>query len=67
MSEPIKINSIEEITVIGREIFCWDGCWWSVDYVDVCPESGNYFMANGTEVTRWMPCPDMSQRTLTTE
>ncbi len=49
----IKINSIEEIKVIGSEILVFDGADYHIDYVDVSPDSGAYYMANGTSPTHW--------------
>ena len=49
------ISSIEEITVIGDEILVWDGADYAIDYVDICPDSGAYYMSNGTLATHWMP------------
>ncbi len=51
----IPIESIEDITTIGEEILIWDGCDYEIDYMDVCPDMGFNYMANGTEPVSWMP------------
>lgn len=55
---PEIVESIEDISVVGEEILVWDGCDWHIDYVEVCPEWGHHYMANGTEVEQWMPLPE---------
>lgn len=55
---PEIVESIEDISVVGDEILVWDGCDWHIDYVEVCPEYGHHYMANGTEVEQWMPLPE---------
>lgn len=30
--KPIKVDSPEEIGIVGEEILVWDGCDWSIDY-----------------------------------
>ena len=57
MSEWIGVDTIEDIEVVGEEILVFDGCDIEKDYVEVCPEYGVYYMANGTEPTHWMPMP----------
>ncbi|NOH26203.1 hypothetical protein F0267_25900 [Vibrio coralliilyticus] len=52
-----EVDSPEDIDVIGEEILCFDGCDWVIDYVDVCPEWGHHYMANGTEIKAWCRLP----------
>lgn len=52
-----EVDSPEDIDVVGEEILCFDGCEWVIDYVDVCPEWGHCYMANGTEVEAWCRLP----------
>ncbi len=54
---PVEVNSPEDIERKGEEILCWDGCDWSIDYVEHCPERGVDYMANGTDVEAYMPLP----------
>ncbi|TOJ96080.1 hypothetical protein [Vibrio parahaemolyticus] len=56
--KPIKVDSPEEIGIVGEEILVWDGCDWSIDYVDCCPETGAYYMANNTDVEAYLPLPE---------
>lgn len=52
----IPVNSAEDINVF-TEILCFDGCEIDIDYVEVCAETGVHYMANGTDITHWMPLP----------
>lgn len=58
MPKPIEVDSPEDIHIKGEDILCWDGCDWSIDYVDTCPDTGTDFMANNTEVMAYMPLPE---------
>lgn len=51
--EWISVESPEDIMIQGEEILIWDGCDFHIDYVDVCPEYGHAYMANGTEPTHY--------------
>jgi hypothetical protein len=51
----IKTETPEDITIKGEEILVWDGCDHHIDYVDVCGDTGNFHMANGSSPTHWQP------------
>ncbi|WP_051560584.1 hypothetical protein [Marinobacterium jannaschii] len=55
VNEWTAINIPEDIDIKGKEVLIWDGCDHHIDYVDICPESGTFYMANGTEPTHWKP------------
>ena len=57
MGNWISISSLEEIPAYD-EILVWDGCDYHIDYIDVCAETGTYFMANKTEPTHYMILTD---------
>ncbi len=48
-SDWISVETPEDINFDG-EVLCWDGCDYSIDYVDIDVDTGVCFMANGTEV-----------------
>lgn len=56
--EWIKIESVEDIAVKGEEVLVWDGCQCHIDFVEVCVDTGGFYMANNTEPTHWMPLPE---------
>jgi hypothetical protein len=65
MSEyPEIIDSPEDIesNYVGVDILVWDGCDWHIDYVDFCPDTGTYYMANGTEAEAWSPPTRTAER-----
>lgn len=53
----IQVDSPEDIPITGDEVLCFDGCDISIDYVEYDSENGASYMANGTEVTHYMPLP----------
>lgn len=53
MKDWIKIDTPEDITLVGEEILVWDGCDHEIDYVETCVDTGTYYMANGSEPTHW--------------
>ncbi len=55
---PVKVDSPEDIGIVGEEILVWDGTEWTVDYVECCADTGAYYMANHTDVEAYMPLPD---------
>jgi hypothetical protein len=52
----ISVDTPEDIGFY-EEILCFDGCEVSIDFVVVCTETGDYYMANGTDVTHYQPLP----------
>ena len=58
--KPIDVDSPEDIEIKGEEILCWDGCEWSIDYVEHCSDSGVDYMANGTTVEAYLPLLEMN-------
>lgn len=48
-SEWVSVATPEDITFDG-DVLCWDGCDYSIDYVETDVETGTCYMANGTEV-----------------
>lgn len=51
----ISTETPEDIQIVGEEILVFDGCDHHIDYVEICAETGNYYMANDTQPTHWMP------------
>jgi hypothetical protein len=47
--EWVLVDSPEDLP-IGEEVLCWDGCDYSLDYADMCGDTGAHYMANGTQV-----------------
>ena len=58
MSDWKECDTPEDIDAVTEEILVWDGCDCHIDYVDVCGETGHYYMANDTRPTHWMPLPE---------
>lgn len=58
MSDWIKVDCIEDIELVGVDIVVWDGCDKHIDYVEISPDTGNYYMANGTGVTHYLNIKD---------
>ncbi len=58
MSKWTRVESIEEIDIVGEEILIYDGCEINIDYVECCADTGMYYMANGYEVSHYMPLPE---------
>ena len=56
-TQVIFVDSPEDIHIKGQEILVWDGCDWSIDYVECCVDSGVDYMANGTEVVAYAELP----------
>lgn len=52
------IDSPEDVSIIGEEILCLVEPEWVIDYVEVDPEHGGYYMANGTLIEAYMPLPN---------
>lgn len=49
----IEIDSAEDVDS-DTEVLLWDGCDHSIDYVDVCAETGRCYFANGsTDITHY--------------
>jgi len=48
----VKFESPEDIQT-DAEVLVYDGCDYHIDYVDVCADSGIFYMANGTEPTHY--------------
>ena len=44
------------------DVLVFDGCEVSIDYIDICIESGDeYFVNLGSDSTHWMPLPEMPE------
>lgn len=56
--KPIEVDSPEDIHIKGQEILVWDGCEWTIDFVEHCADSGVDYMANNTEVVAFLPLPE---------
>ena len=52
----ISVDSAEDLPC-GLEVVCWDGCAQFHDYADINTDSGEHFMANGTEVEAYILKP----------
>lgn len=51
--EWIEIDTPEDVDC-DTEVLLWDGCEWSIDYVDVDVDTGVYYFANGaSEITHY--------------
>ena len=46
MNDWIEIDSAEDVDC-DTEVLLFDGCDWSIDYVDVCVDTGVHYFANG--------------------
>lgn len=55
--KPIFVDTPEDIEPCGEEVLCWDSCDWSIDYAEIDGETGNVYMANGTQVEAYIPLP----------
>ncbi|MCY9874021.1 hypothetical protein [Vibrio barjaei] len=55
--KPTIVDSPEDISIVGEDILVNDGCDWSIDHVEHCPDRGVNYMANNTEVEAYMPLP----------
>jgi len=55
MTDWIEIETPEDINSNGEEILVWDGCDHHIDHVECDPDTGAYYMANGTDPTHWKP------------
>ncbi len=52
----ISVETPDDIDVF-EDILCFDGCEASIDYVEVCPNTGAHYMANDTPVTHYQRLP----------
>ena len=52
IEDMIEIENIEDIP-LGKDVLVYDGCDFSIDYVDVCTDSGRSYWANGSEATHY--------------
>lgn len=54
----IKVDHVEEIHIVGKEILIWDGCECAIEYVEVDVDTGFHYLANGNgHVEAYMPLP----------
>ena len=53
MSDWIEIDTPEDISPKGVEVLVWDGCDYAIDFVEVCVDTGTFYMANGTVPTHY--------------
>lgn len=45
--------SEDEIGFCDQQLLIWDGCDFSIDYLDVSPDTGSLYFANGSKPEKW--------------
>ena len=56
--KPIKIESLNDIHIVGQDILVWTGIEWKIDYVIACLNPEARCMAKNSKVLAYLPMPN---------